>query len=58
MRKVHDRVSGGDLHNGTESENNSLSVEEFKGMISDLESIIRENNSQPSSSPAKTKPPS
>ncbi|WP_116962961.1 AAA family ATPase [Fastidiosibacter lacustris] len=39
MRKVHDRVSGGDLHNGTESENNPIDVEEFNRLVSDLENV-------------------
>lgn len=44
MRKVHDRVSGGDLHNGAESENNPIDVDEFNQLVSDLESVIGGNN--------------
>ena len=40
IRKVHDRVSGGDLHNGTESENNPIDVDEFNSMVSDLEKVL------------------
>ncbi len=39
LRKVHDRVSGGDLHNGTESESNPIDVDEFNSLVADLESV-------------------
>nr|MBP7432413.1 hypothetical protein [bacterium] len=44
IRKVHDRVSGGDLHNGTESENNPIDIDEFNKMIDDLESVLNGEN--------------
>lgn len=38
---IHGRVSGGEMHNGTESEENPIEVEEFKTMIFDIESILQ-----------------
>ena len=40
LHRIHDRVSGGVLHTGYEAGYNSISVEEFKKMTSDLERII------------------
>jgi hypothetical protein len=40
LRKVHDRVSGGDLHNGMESESNPIDVDEFNQLVTDLESVF------------------
>lgn len=40
VRKVHGRVSGGDLHNGTESENNPIDVDEYNQLVTDLESVV------------------
>lgn len=40
IQKVYDRVSGGNLHNGTESENNHIEVEEFKQFLIDLEDVV------------------
>jgi hypothetical protein len=40
MHKVHDRVSGGNLHNGAESETNLIDVDEFNDLVAELESVI------------------
>ncbi len=40
LQKVHDRISGGNLHNGTESENNHIDVEEFNTFIQNLEYVL------------------
>ncbi len=40
LQKVHDRISGGNLHNGTESENNHIDVEEFNTLIQNLEYVL------------------
>jgi len=40
LREVHDRVSGGEMHNGTESEENQVGKEEFDMMVVQLEQII------------------
>ncbi|MDD2358551.1 MAG: hypothetical protein PHX13_11640, partial [Thiovulaceae bacterium] len=40
LREIHDRVSGGEMHNGTESEENQIEKEEFDDMIVKLELII------------------
>ncbi|MDD2357024.1 MAG: hypothetical protein PHX13_03830, partial [Thiovulaceae bacterium] len=40
LREIHDRVSGGEMHNGTESEENQIEKEEFDTMIVRLEQII------------------
>ncbi|MBE0491546.1 MAG: hypothetical protein IBX44_04800 [Sulfurospirillum sp.] len=39
LREVHDRVSGGEMHNGTESEENQIEKEEFDAMIVELEQL-------------------
>lgn len=39
MHKIHDRVSGGCLHIGTESQNNPIEIDEYKEYLRDLESI-------------------
>ncbi len=39
LEAIHGRVSGGEIHNGTESEENPIEVEEFKTMISDIKRI-------------------
>ncbi len=36
----HSRVSGGEMHNGTENEENPIEISEFKTMISDIEKIL------------------
>lgn len=40
LHGIHDRVSGGVLHTGYESDYNGISLEEFKKMVSDLENIM------------------
>jgi len=40
LETVHGRVSGGEMHNGTENEENPLEVEEFNTMIYDIEQIL------------------
>lgn len=40
LETIHGRVSGGAMHNGTESEENPIEVDEFKMMISSIESIL------------------
>lgn len=37
LREVHDRVSGGEMHNGTESAENQIGKEEFDAMVAKLE---------------------
>lgn len=39
LREIHDRVSGGEMHNGTESEENQIGKEEFDEMITKLEQL-------------------
>jgi energy-coupling factor transporter ATP-binding protein EcfA2 len=41
LETIHGRVSGGEMHNGTESEENPIEVEEFKTMISDIEGMLQ-----------------
>ena len=41
LESIHGRVSGGEMHNGTESEENPIEVEEFKTMISDVENVLQ-----------------
>lgn len=41
LEAIHGRVSGGEMHNGTESEENPIEVEEFKIMISDIENVLQ-----------------
>ncbi|MDQ5921112.1 MAG: hypothetical protein QG673_1168 [Pseudomonadota bacterium] len=40
LNTIHDRVSGGSMHNGTESEENPITKEEFESMISELDKLI------------------
>ncbi|TGM33908.1 AAA family ATPase [Leptospira levettii] len=40
LRKIHDRVSGGSLHNGTEADENPIDKSEFLKMVTDLQTII------------------
>ncbi len=40
LREVHDRVSGGSMHNGTEAEEDPIDKEEFDTMLSRLEVVI------------------
>jgi energy-coupling factor transporter ATP-binding protein EcfA2 len=44
LREVHDRVSGGEMHNGTESEENQIGKEEFDNMVRQLDFIITGNS--------------
>ena len=41
LKEIHSRVSGGQMHNGTENEENPIEVDEFNIMLSDIENIIR-----------------
>lgn len=41
LEKIHSRVSGGEMHNGTEKKENPISAEEFNQMINDLENIMQ-----------------
>lgn len=40
LRSIHDRVSGGDIHNGTETSDNPISKDEFNQFVADIENII------------------
>ncbi len=40
LKNIHGRVSGGEMHNGTENEENPIDVDEFNKMISDVENIL------------------
>jgi energy-coupling factor transporter ATP-binding protein EcfA2 len=40
FKTIHGRVSGGEMHNGTENEENPIEVSEFKTMISDIENFL------------------
>ena len=40
LEAIHSRVSGGEMHNGIESEENSIELEEFNTMIMDIESML------------------
>jgi len=40
LETIHGRVSGGEMHNGTENEENPIEVDEFNTMISDIENIL------------------
>lgn len=40
LETIHGRVSGGEMHNGTENEGNPIEVDEFKAMISNIENIM------------------
>jgi len=40
LKDIHDRVSGGEMHNGTESEENPIEKEEFDEMVSKIEEYI------------------
>ncbi len=41
LESIHGRVSGGEMHNGTENEENPIEVDEFNTMISDIENILQ-----------------
>lgn len=40
LKGIHGRCSGGEMHNGSEKEENPIEVDEFKQMISTLEGIL------------------
>lgn len=40
LQTIHSRVSGGEMHNGTENEENPIEIDEFNTMISDIENIL------------------
>ena len=40
LERIHGRASGGEMHNGTENEENPIEVEEFETMISGVKSIL------------------
>lgn len=40
LKSIHGRVSGGEMHNGAENEENPIDVEEFNTMISNIEKIL------------------
>jgi len=40
LKAVHDRISGGSMHNGTESEEDPIDKEEFDTMVIKLEGVI------------------
>ena len=40
LKEIHDRVSGGEMHNGTENEENPIDVDEFNTMIVEIEKIL------------------
>ncbi|QWV00072.1 AAA family ATPase [Francisella salimarina] len=40
LHEVHDRVSGGEIHNGTESDENPIDKEEFERMVRELENLM------------------
>lgn len=42
LEKIHSRVSGGEMHNGTENEENPIEVDEFNIMISDIEALRKQ----------------
>ena len=44
LETIHGRVSGGEMHNGTESEENPIEVDEFNEMIDDIKDILNESN--------------
>lgn len=40
LKEIHSRVSGGQMHNGTENEENPIEVDEFNTMFADIENIL------------------
>ena len=44
LRGMHDRVSGGVIHNGTESDENPIDKEEFESMLKELETLLECKN--------------
>jgi hypothetical protein len=45
LKRIHDRVSGGMLHNGTEANENPIEKEEYDQMLADLKACICIGNS-------------
>ncbi|MDD4111086.1 MAG: hypothetical protein PHS54_06050 [Clostridia bacterium] len=43
LHRIHSRVSGGMLHNGTERNENTIDLDEFNDMITDIENILIPN---------------
>jgi len=43
IETIHGRVSGGEMHNGTENEENPIEVNEFNEMISGIEDVLSGN---------------
>lgn len=44
LENIHGRVSGGEIHNGTEKDENPIDVEEFNEMISQIEGILNSSS--------------
>ena len=40
LHEIHDRVSGGELHNGDEAEENPITLEELRDFVNKLENIL------------------
>ncbi|ASB50450.1 AAA family ATPase [Alkalitalea saponilacus] len=40
LERIHGRVSGGEMHNGTERNENPIDIDEFNRMITDIENIV------------------
>jgi len=40
LEAIHGRVSGGEMHNGTENEENPIEIDEFNTMISNIKNIL------------------
>lgn len=43
LHHIHDRVSGGEMHNGTEASENPVRIDEFRQFINDLNNILSTN---------------
>jgi recombinational DNA repair ATPase RecF len=43
LETIHGRVSGGEIHNGIENEENPIEVDEFNTIISNIENILRDS---------------
>ncbi len=46
LHEIHGRTSGGELHNGTENEENPIKYEEIEAFVKDLEDILEKNKIQ------------
>ena len=40
LKDIHGRVSGGEMHNGTENEENPIEIDEYNTMINDIEQML------------------